>query len=58
MPITLGYGGIAPATIIAPNWAVLEAIVGQFYLAIIVARLVYTNHQKIFLLIFCSLTVF
>ncbi|MEY8215052.1 MAG: ion channel, partial [Colwellia sp.] len=37
---TLGYGDITPSTRIAQNWVVLEAIVGQFYLTILVARLV------------------
>jgi hypothetical protein len=37
---TLGYGDITPTTRIAQNWAVLEAIVGQLFLTILVARLV------------------
>ncbi|WP_432472863.1 potassium channel family protein [Amphritea sp. HPY] len=37
---TLGYGDISPHTTIAQNWVILQAIIGQFYLAIIVARLV------------------
>jgi len=37
---TLGYGDIAPITQEARSLAVLEAIVGQLYLAVIVARLV------------------
>lgn len=37
---TLGYGDITPSTRIAQNWVVLEAIVGQFFLTILVARLV------------------
>ncbi|WP_371372299.1 potassium channel family protein [Thalassotalea aquiviva] len=37
---TLGYGDISPTTNIAQNWVVFEAIVGQFYLAILIARLV------------------
>lgn len=36
---TLGYGDIAPVTPLAQSWAVMEAIMGQLYLAIIVARL-------------------
>jgi ion channel len=37
---TLGYGDITPVTHPAQSIAVLEAITGQFYLAILVARLV------------------
>jgi len=37
---TLGYGDITPVTHPAQSLAVLEAITGQFYLAILVARLV------------------
>lgn len=37
---TLGYGDITPLTRIARSWTTLEAITGQFYLAIVVARLV------------------
>ena len=37
---TLGYGDIAPVSRVARSWATLEAIIGQFYLAIVVARLV------------------
>jgi len=37
---TLGYGDITPQTMIAQHWVVLQAIVGQFYLAIVIARLV------------------
>ena len=36
---TLGYGDIIPGTPIARSWAAMEAIVGQLYLAVIVARL-------------------
>ena len=36
---TLGYGDIIPATPIARSWAAMEAIVGQLYLTVIVARL-------------------
>lgn len=35
---TLGYGDITPQSIIAQRWVVLQSIVGQFYLAIIIAR--------------------
>lgn len=37
---TLGYGDITPNTQIAKSVSVMEAIIGQFYLAIMVARLV------------------
>jgi hypothetical protein len=37
---TLGYGDITPVTPIARGLAVFEAVVGQFYLAVLVARLV------------------
>jgi hypothetical protein len=37
---TLGYGDIAPITQEARALAILEAVVGQLYLAVIVARLV------------------
>lgn len=37
---TLGYGDIVPTTPITRMLAVLEAIVGQLYLAVLVARLV------------------
>jgi Ion channel len=37
---TLGYGDITPITRLARSWATIEAIIGQFYLAVVVARLV------------------
>jgi len=37
---TVGYGDIAPVSLLARYVAVSEAIMGQFYLAILVARLV------------------
>ena len=37
---TLGYGDIAPASMVARAFVVLEAIMGQFYLAILIASLV------------------
>ena len=37
---TLGYGDIAPISSQARNMAVIEAFIGQFYLAVIIARLV------------------
>lgn len=44
---TLGYGDITPRMPFAQSLAVLEAIVGQFYLAIVVAYLVsrYVTHE-------------
>jgi hypothetical protein len=37
---TLGYGDIAPVSIVARDLAVLEAIMGQLYLVILISRLV------------------
>ena len=37
---TLGYGDILPIHPVALNWAGLEAMIGQFYIAIVMARLV------------------
>lgn len=37
---TLGYGDISPVAEVARSFALLEAITGQFYLAVLVARLV------------------
>ena len=37
---TLGYGDILPISNFARNMAMLETILGQFYLAFVVARLV------------------
>ena len=37
---TLGYGDIIPGHIAAQNWAAMEAMIGQFFIAIIIARLV------------------
>jgi hypothetical protein len=36
---TLGYGDISPQTSYAQGWVILEAIIGQFYIAIVLARL-------------------
>lgn len=36
---TLGYGDIVPVIPLAQSWASMEAVMGQLYLAIIVARL-------------------
>jgi voltage-gated potassium channel len=45
---TLGYGDITPASPPAQSMATLEAITGQFYIAILVARLVgiYSSKHK------------
>ncbi len=37
---TLGYGDIVPTTLLARTCAALQAVVGQIYLAVLVARLV------------------
>ncbi len=37
---TLGYGDITPVTPLAQTWAAVLAIVGQFYMTIVLARLV------------------
>jgi hypothetical protein len=37
---TLGYGDITPVTVLARRLSVIEAIMGQLYVAILVARLV------------------
>jgi voltage-gated potassium channel Kch len=37
---TLGYGDISPVTPLARNVSIMEGIIGVFYLAILVARLV------------------
>ncbi len=44
---TLGYGDVLPQHDVAQNWAGVEAMIGQFYIAIIMARLVsaYTVNQ-------------
>jgi hypothetical protein len=43
---TLGYGDISPLTPTARGLAVSEAILGQLYLAVLVARLVGTSGNK------------
>ncbi len=40
---TLGYGDITPVTPMAKNLSALEAIIGQVYLTVLVARLVSLN---------------
>jgi hypothetical protein len=37
---TLGYGDVTPLTRFARAWAILETLMGQFYLALVIARLV------------------
>jgi voltage-gated potassium channel Kch len=37
---TLGYGDITPLTRVGGSFATMEAVVGQLYLTILVARLV------------------
>ncbi len=37
---TLGYGDIVPLTRVTQSWAAVEAMIGQFYIAIVMARLV------------------
>ena len=37
---TLGYGDIAPVNPVAQIWAVLEAIAGLFYIALLISRLI------------------
>lgn len=37
---TLGYGDMLPKTTITRHWVVLQSITGQFFIAILVARLV------------------
>lgn len=45
---TLGYGDITPANAPAGHMAALEAVVGQFYMVVLVARLVgqYSNTSR------------
>ena len=40
---TLGYGDITPVTPLAKNLSALEAVIGQIYLTVLVARLVSLN---------------
>lgn len=42
---TLGYGDIVPLTAVTQAWVAVEAMVGQFYLAIIIASLV-SSYQR------------
>ncbi|MEM8659936.1 MAG: potassium channel family protein [Pseudomonadota bacterium] len=43
---TLGYGDILPANLVARNWAAMEAMIGQFFIAIVIARLVSIYSQQ------------
>ena len=45
---TLGYGDISPVNRVAQAWVSVEAMIGQFYIAIAMARLVsmYTAHER------------
>ncbi len=43
---TLGYGDISPATPLAEVFVILEAVLGMFYLAVIVASLVGSLRRK------------
>ena len=37
---TLGYGDVTPLGAAAKSFAILEAVIGQMYIAVIIARLV------------------
>jgi len=37
---TLGYGDVTPLTRFTRAWAILEAVIGQMYLAVVVARVI------------------
>ncbi len=45
---TLGYGDVLPTNLIGQNWAAMEAMVGQFFIAVVIARLVsvYTVEEE------------
>ncbi len=43
---TIGYGDIYPVHPIARNLAIIEAITGQMYIAVLIARLVSTNDAE------------
>ncbi len=38
--LTIGYGDITPLQAISQTFVILEGIIGQFYIAILVARIV------------------
>jgi hypothetical protein len=40
---TLGYGDVTPLTPPAKSLAVVEAVIGQMYIAVLIARLVGTH---------------
>ncbi len=44
---TLGYGDITPVTPLAKNLCALEAVIGQVYLTVLVARLVSLNTTQV-----------
>ena len=37
---TLGYGDVLPVHEVSQNWAAMEAMIGQFFIATVIARLV------------------
>ena len=45
---TLGYGDTLPVHTVAQSWAAVEAMIGQFFIAIVIARLVsvYTVEEE------------
>jgi hypothetical protein len=43
---TIGYGDISPVHPVVRNLAILEAIIGQMYIAVLIARLVSTSDPK------------
>ena len=45
---TLGYGDVLPVHKVSQNWAAVEAMIGQFFIAIVIARLVsvYTVEEE------------
>ncbi|MDZ8119467.1 potassium channel family protein [Pontiella agarivorans] len=45
---TLGYGDITPQTPLAQSYAMMEAVIGQVFLAVIVARLIalHISHER------------
>jgi hypothetical protein len=45
---TLGYGDVLPTNLVGQSWASMEAMVGQFYIAVVIARLVsiYTVQEE------------
>jgi len=45
---TLGYGDVLPVHKVSQSWAGMEAMMGQFFIAIVIARLVsvYTVEEE------------